>query len=107
MCCSGKTITLGGNNNKNPACEHLTVTLDLLVSVFMCLYYFSRKCINEISCDLKVEGVLKDQLSEHYASLISSLSKTDPTQSCTVPPEELRKLFQQYGVPLSDSHFNK
>ncbi|GAA6101273.1 EF-hand calcium-binding domain-containing protein 6 [Tachysurus ichikawai] len=54
-----------------------------------------------------VEGVLKDQLSEHYASLISSLSKTDPTQSCTVPPEELRKLFQQYGVPLSDSHFNK
>ncbi|XP_060782724.1 EF-hand calcium-binding domain-containing protein 6 [Neoarius graeffei] len=54
-----------------------------------------------------VEGVLKEQLSEHYSSLMSSLSETDPTQSCTVPPEDLRKLLQQYGLPLSDSHFNK
>ncbi|XP_026802202.3 EF-hand calcium-binding domain-containing protein 6 [Pangasianodon hypophthalmus] len=54
-----------------------------------------------------VEGVLKEQLSEHYASLMSSLSETDPTPSYTIPPEDLRKLFQQYGLPLSDSHFNK
>ncbi|KAF4091133.1 hypothetical protein AMELA_G00033480 [Ameiurus melas] len=54
-----------------------------------------------------VEGVLKEQLSEHYASLMSSLSETDPIQSCTIPPEDLRKLLQQYGLPLSDSHFNK
>ncbi|KAM9470710.1 EF-hand calcium-binding domain-containing protein 6 [Clarias gariepinus] len=54
-----------------------------------------------------VEGVLKEQLSEHYASLMSSLSETDPTHSCTIPPEDLRKLLQQYGLPLSDSHFNK
>lgn len=54
-----------------------------------------------------MEGVLKEQLSEHYASLMSSLSETDPTHSCTIPPEDLRKLLQQYGLPLSDSHFNK
>ncbi|XP_017330552.1 EF-hand calcium-binding domain-containing protein 6 isoform X1 [Ictalurus punctatus] len=54
-----------------------------------------------------VEGVLKEQLSEHYASLMSSLSETDPIQCCTIPPEDLRKLLQQYGLPLSDSHFNK
>lgn len=60
-----------------------------------------------ISCGLQVEGVLKEQLSEHYASLMSSLHETDLTQSCTVPPEGLRKLLQQYGLALSDSHFNK
>ncbi|KAK3564762.1 hypothetical protein QTP86_025272 [Hemibagrus guttatus] len=54
-----------------------------------------------------VEAVLKEQLSEHYASLMSSLSETDPNQSFTIPPEDLRKLLQQYGLALSDRHFNK
>ncbi|XP_058252475.1 EF-hand calcium-binding domain-containing protein 6 [Hemibagrus wyckioides] len=54
-----------------------------------------------------VEAVLKEQLSEHHASLMSSLSETDPTQSFTIPPEDLRKLLQQYGLALSDTHFKK
>ncbi|KAF7707601.1 hypothetical protein HF521_018819 [Silurus meridionalis] len=54
-----------------------------------------------------VEGVLKEQLSDNYSLLMSTLSDTDPTQSCLIPPEDLRKLLQQYGLPLSDSHFKK
>ncbi|XP_036423841.1 LOW QUALITY PROTEIN: EF-hand calcium-binding domain-containing protein 6 [Colossoma macropomum] len=54
-----------------------------------------------------VEEILKEKLSEQYDSLMVSLSLADPMQSCCVPPEDLRKLIQQYGLPLSDSHFNK
>ncbi|TSQ92613.1 EF-hand calcium-binding domain-containing protein 6 [Bagarius yarrelli] len=54
-----------------------------------------------------VEGVLKEHLSENWVSLMSSLNQADPTQSCILSPEHLRMLLLQYGLPLSDSHFNK
>ncbi|KAL7862888.1 hypothetical protein SRHO_G00118720 [Serrasalmus rhombeus] len=54
-----------------------------------------------------VQEILKEKLSEQYDSLMASLSLADPMQSCFVPPEDLRKLIQQYGLTLSDSHFSK
>ncbi|XP_066505719.1 EF-hand calcium-binding domain-containing protein 6 [Hoplias malabaricus] len=53
-----------------------------------------------------VQGILKETLSEKYDSLMASLNNADPTQSYSVPPEVLKKLMQQIGLSLSDSHFN-
>ncbi|KAI4880704.1 hypothetical protein NFI96_018440 [Prochilodus magdalenae] len=54
-----------------------------------------------------VEEKLKEKLCEQYDTVMASLSRADPAQSCTVPPEDLRKLILQYEVPLTERHFNK
>ncbi|XP_022539758.2 EF-hand calcium-binding domain-containing protein 6 [Astyanax mexicanus] len=53
-----------------------------------------------------VEGILKEKLNEQHDLFLQSLSQTDPTQSCKIPIEAMRTLLQQYGLPLSDRHFN-
>ncbi|XP_077066021.1 EF-hand calcium-binding domain-containing protein 6 isoform X2 [Siphateles boraxobius] len=54
-----------------------------------------------------VEGILKEKLSENHDMLIKSITNTTQNQSDIIPPEDLRRLIQQYGLPLSESHFSK
>lgn len=56
---------------------------------------------------LQVEGILKEKLSENHEMLIESVTNTTQNQSVIIPPEDLRRLIQQYGLPLSESHFSK
>lgn len=57
---------------------------------------------------LQVEGILKEKLSENYDKLIESITNTtQKNQSDIIPPEDLRRLIQQYGLPLSERHFSK
>jgi len=50
---------------------------------------------------------LKEKLSENHDMLIESITNTTQNQSDIIPPEDLRRLIQQYGLPLSESHFSK
>ncbi|XP_067292497.1 EF-hand calcium-binding domain-containing protein 6 isoform X3 [Pseudorasbora parva] len=54
-----------------------------------------------------VEGILKEKLSENYDVLIESITNTTQNQSDIIPLEDLRRLIQQYGLPLSEHHFSK
>ncbi|KAK7117596.1 hypothetical protein R3I94_022980 [Phoxinus phoxinus] len=54
-----------------------------------------------------VEGILKEKLSENYDMLIESITNTTQNQSDIIPPEDFRRLIQQFGLPLSESHFSK
>ncbi|XP_059392796.1 EF-hand calcium-binding domain-containing protein 6 [Carassius carassius] len=54
-----------------------------------------------------VEQILKEKLSENYDMLIESITNTTQNQSDTIPPEDLRRLIRQHGLPLSERHFSK
>ncbi len=56
---------------------------------------------------LQVEQILKEKLSENYDMLIESITNTTQNQSDTIPPEDLRRLIRQHGLPLSERHFSK
>ncbi|KAK2867211.1 hypothetical protein Q8A67_025328 [Cirrhinus molitorella] len=54
-----------------------------------------------------VEQILKEKLFENYDMLIESITNTTQNQSDTIPPEDLRRLIRQHGLPLSERHFSK
>ncbi|XP_048014418.1 EF-hand calcium-binding domain-containing protein 6 isoform X1 [Megalobrama amblycephala] len=54
-----------------------------------------------------VEGILMEKLSENYDMLIESIINTTQNQSDIIPLEDLRRLIQQHGLPLSEHHFSK
>uniref|UniRef100_A0A8C2FLC7 EF-hand domain-containing protein n=1 Tax=Cyprinus carpio TaxID=7962 RepID=A0A8C2FLC7_CYPCA len=54
-----------------------------------------------------VEQILKEKLSENYDMLIESIINTTQNQRDTIPPEDLRRLIRQHGLPLSERHFSK
>ncbi|XP_073687728.1 EF-hand calcium-binding domain-containing protein 6 [Garra rufa] len=54
-----------------------------------------------------VEEILKEKLFENYDILIESITNTTQNQSDTIPPEDLRRLIRQHGLPLSERHFSK
>ncbi|XP_036374392.1 EF-hand calcium-binding domain-containing protein 6 [Megalops cyprinoides] len=54
-----------------------------------------------------VEGLLRDKLCEHLTLVMEELACYDHGQNGTVHQEELRKVIQSYGLPLSDSHFHR
>jgi len=56
---------------------------------------------------LQVEVILMEKLSENYDMLIESITNTTQNQSDIIPLEDLRRLIQQYGLPLSEHHFSK
>ncbi|XP_056595145.1 EF-hand calcium-binding domain-containing protein 6 [Triplophysa dalaica] len=54
-----------------------------------------------------VEEILKEKLAENCNMLIESIAIVTQNQSDIIPPEELRRLIQEYGVPLSEHHFRR
>ncbi|KAF4095092.1 EF-hand calcium-binding domain-containing protein 6 [Onychostoma macrolepis] len=54
-----------------------------------------------------VEQILKEKLSENYDMLIEYITNINQNQSDTIPPEDLRRLIRQHGLPLSERHFSK
>lgn len=56
---------------------------------------------------LQVEELLRDKLSKSLAAVTLALDQLDRRGQGTVRQEELRKVIQHYGLPLSDQHFNR
>ncbi|XP_055048571.2 EF-hand calcium-binding domain-containing protein 6 isoform X3 [Misgurnus anguillicaudatus] len=54
-----------------------------------------------------IEEILKEKLAEKYNMLIESIANATQNQSDNMAPEDLRRLIQQYGLPLSEHHFSK
>ncbi|XP_041966145.1 EF-hand calcium-binding domain-containing protein 6 isoform X1 [Alosa sapidissima] len=54
-----------------------------------------------------VETILRDRLSEQLDAVLNLLDQLDHTQNGTVNSVELKRVVQQYGLPVSDSHFEK
>nr|XP_015207392.1 PREDICTED: EF-hand calcium-binding domain-containing protein 6 isoform X1 [Lepisosteus oculatus] len=54
-----------------------------------------------------VEGLLRDKLSAHWDQVSEALEFYDPSDTGSVTREELRKVLHTYGLPVSDSHFQK
>ncbi|KAA0724428.1 EF-hand calcium-binding domain-containing protein [Triplophysa tibetana] len=54
-----------------------------------------------------VEDILKEKLAENCNMLIESIAIVTQNQSDNIPPEELRRLIQEYGLPLSEHHFRR
>ncbi|XP_041934328.1 EF-hand calcium-binding domain-containing protein 6-like isoform X3 [Alosa sapidissima] len=54
-----------------------------------------------------VEELLRDKLSESLTAVSLTLGQLDRCGKGTVRQEELRKIIQQHGLPLSDQHFNR
>ncbi|XP_076154681.1 EF-hand calcium-binding domain-containing protein 6 [Alosa pseudoharengus] len=55
----------------------------------------------------EVETILRDRLSEQLDAVLNLLDQLDHTQNGTVNSVELKRVVQQYGLPVSDSHFEK
>ncbi|XP_050955714.1 EF-hand calcium-binding domain-containing protein 6 [Labeo rohita] len=54
-----------------------------------------------------VKQILTEKLSENYDMLIETINSTTQNQSDTIPLEDLKRLIQQHGLPLSEHHFSK
>ncbi|KAK6269286.1 hypothetical protein J4Q44_G00393970, partial [Coregonus suidteri] len=54
-----------------------------------------------------VKGLLCDKLSDQIAPMLGVLGDCDPRQTGSVRHEDLRRIIQCYGLPLSHTHFNK
>ncbi|XP_076153339.1 EF-hand calcium-binding domain-containing protein 6-like [Alosa pseudoharengus] len=65
-----------------------------------CMDPFTLTCPN-------VEELLRDKLSESLTAVSLALGRLDRCGKGTVRQEELRKIIQQHGLPLSDQHFNR
>eukprot|EP00063_Salmo_salar_P033739 XP_014008574.1 PREDICTED: EF-hand calcium-binding domain-containing protein 6 isoform X2 [Salmo salar] len=54
-----------------------------------------------------VKGLLRDKLSDQIGPMLEALGDCDPRQTGSVRHEDLRRIIQCYGLPLSHTHFNK
>ncbi|XP_055761998.1 EF-hand calcium-binding domain-containing protein 6 isoform X3 [Salvelinus fontinalis] len=54
-----------------------------------------------------VKGLLRDKLSDQIGPMLEALGDCDPRQTGSVYHEDLRRIIQCYGLPLSHTHFNK
>uniref|UniRef100_A0A8P4KAB9 EF-hand domain-containing protein n=1 Tax=Dicentrarchus labrax TaxID=13489 RepID=A0A8P4KAB9_DICLA len=54
-----------------------------------------------------VENVLLDKLCEQLSSVVAALKLCDPRHTGYVAQEDLKEVLSCYGVPISDTHFNK
>ncbi|XP_038833487.1 EF-hand calcium-binding domain-containing protein 6 isoform X3 [Salvelinus namaycush] len=55
----------------------------------------------------QVKGLLRDKLSDQIGPMLEALGDCDPRQTGSVHHEDLRRIIQCYGLPLSHTHFNK
>ncbi|XP_029597910.1 EF-hand calcium-binding domain-containing protein 6 [Salmo trutta] len=55
----------------------------------------------------QVKGLLRDKLSDQIGPMLEALGDCDPRQTGSVRHEDLRRIIQCYGLPLSHTHFNK
>lgn len=56
---------------------------------------------------LQVKGLLRDKLSDQIGPMLKALGDCDPRETGSVRNEDLRRIIQCYGLPLSHTHFNK
>ncbi|XP_035613971.1 EF-hand calcium-binding domain-containing protein 6 isoform X1 [Oncorhynchus keta] len=54
-----------------------------------------------------VKGLLRDKLSDQIGPMLEALGDCDPRETGSVRNEDLRRIIQCYGLPLSHTHFNK
>lgn len=55
----------------------------------------------------QVEAILRNRLSEQLDAVLNHLDQLDHTQNGTASLVDLKRVVQQYGLPISDSHFEK
>nr|XP_029486133.1 EF-hand calcium-binding domain-containing protein 6 isoform X2 [Oncorhynchus nerka] len=55
----------------------------------------------------QVKGLLRDKLSDQIGPMLEALGDCDPRETGSVRNEDLRRIIQCYGLPLSHTHFNK
>ncbi|GLD48026.1 EF-hand calcium-binding domain-containing protein 6, partial [Lates japonicus] len=54
-----------------------------------------------------VKSLLQDKLCEQLSSVLADLKLCDPQHTGHVTQEDLKKVLSCYGMPISDTHFNK
>ncbi|CAK6975638.1 EF-hand calcium-binding domain-containing protein 6 [Scomber scombrus] len=54
-----------------------------------------------------VESLLLEKLCEHLSSVLAALKLCDPQCTGYVKQEDLKRVLNHYGFPISDTHFNK
>ncbi|XP_062300181.1 EF-hand calcium-binding domain-containing protein 6-like [Scomber scombrus] len=53
-----------------------------------------------------VESLLLEKLCEHLSSVLAALKLCDPQCTGYVKQEDLKRVLNHYGFPISDTHFN-
>lgn len=78
----------------------------LCVRVCICCMSVCNVCVG-VCLHIKVKSLLQNKLCEQLSSVLADLKLRDPQHTGHVTQEDLKKVLSCYGMPISDTHFNK